>query len=111
MSHEVKTLCPYCGVGCGILARTDGRKITGIRGDPKHPANFGRLCQKGSTVAQTVDVASRLRHAMVREERGGPPIAVAPAKAVARVARQLDGILQRHGPQAIAFYLSGQLTT
>ena len=111
MAREIKTLCPYCGVGCGLLAKTDGRRITAVRGDPHHPANFGRLCQKGSTVAKTVDVATRLRHAMVREARGGARLAVSPAKAIAHVARKLNGILQSHGPQAIAFYLSGQLTT
>jgi sulfite reductase (NADPH) flavoprotein alpha-component len=111
MSHEIRTLCPYCGVGCGILARSDGRRITGLRGDPHHPANFGRLCQKGSTVARTVDVATRLRHAMLRETRDASPVAVSTGKAVAHVARRLEAILQHHGPQAIAFYLSGQLTT
>jgi anaerobic selenocysteine-containing dehydrogenase len=111
MSHEVKTLCPYCGVGCGILAKTDGRRVTGIRGDPAHPANFGRLCQKGATVANTLDVATRLRHAMVRESRDEKRLAVSPGKAISHVARKLDLILQSHGPQAIGFYLSGQLTT
>ena len=53
MKREVKTLCPYCGVGCGILATTDGKQILKVRGDPSHPANFGRLCQKGASVAQT----------------------------------------------------------
>ncbi len=111
MAHELRTLCPYCGVGCGILAKTDGSRITGVRGDPQHPANFGRLCQKGSTIAKTVDVSTRLRHAMIRERRGENPIAISPGKAIAHVARKLDAILQTHGPQAIAFYLSGQLTT
>jgi anaerobic selenocysteine-containing dehydrogenase len=112
MGREVRTLCPYCGVGCGILAKTDNRgRITAVRGDPHHPANFGRLCQKGSTVAKTVDVATRLRHAMVRETREGQRLAVSPAKAIGHVARRLEAILQSHGPQAIAFYLSGQLTT
>lgn len=111
MRNEVRTLCPYCGVGCGILAKTDGSRITAVRGDPQHPANFGRLCQKGAMVAKTVDVATRLRHAMIRDARDSTPLAVAPAKAVAHVARKLDAILQAHGPQAIAFYLSGQLTT
>ena len=50
---EVKTTCPYCGVGCGVLATTDGKRITAVRGDPEHPANFGRLCTKGSTLHLT----------------------------------------------------------
>jgi sulfite reductase (NADPH) flavoprotein alpha-component len=111
MAHDVRTLCPYCGVGCGIIAKTDGRRILKVRGDPHHPANFGRLCQKGATVAKTVDVATRLRHAMLRESRGETRLAVSVGKAVAHVARRLEAVLQAHGPQAIAFYLSGQLTT
>jgi anaerobic selenocysteine-containing dehydrogenase len=113
MAREVRTLCPYCGVGCGVLAKADARgRIIAVRGDPHHPANFGRLCQKGSTIAKTVDVATRLRHAMLRETRGaGSRLAVSPAKAIGHVARRLESILQSHGPQAIAFYLSGQLTT
>jgi sulfite reductase (NADPH) flavoprotein alpha-component len=108
---ELKTLCPYCGVGCGILAGTDGARITKVRGDPQHPANLGKLCQKGSTVAQTVDGPTRLRYAMMRGTRKEPLLAVSPSKAIAEASRRLGDILQAHGPQAIAFYLSGQLTT
>ena len=46
----VRTTCPYCGVGCGVVIESDGEQITGVRGDPDHPANFGRLCTKGSTL-------------------------------------------------------------
>ncbi len=108
---EIKTLCPYCGVGCGLLASTDGSRITKIKGDPHHPANFGRLCAKGSTVAQTVDSPTRLRYAMTRATRQEPLLAVASGSAVALAAERLDAILQKDGPQAIGFYLSGQLTT
>ena len=110
-SREVKTLCPYCGVGCGILATTDGTSVSKIRGDPDHPANFGKLCPKGATVAQTLDVRTRLRTAMIRPPKGGEPQPVPSGEAIEHVARRLDDILQSHGPQAIAFYLSGQLTT
>ena len=108
---EIRTVCPYCGVGCGLLAATDGSRVTAVRGDPHHPANFGRLCAKGSTVAQTVDAPSRLRHAMMRSSRDDPLQAVSASRAIVSVADRLEGVLQRNGPQAIAFYLSGQLTT
>ena len=108
---ELKTLCPYCGVGCGILAATDGARITKVRGDPQHPANLGKLCQKGATVAQTVDAPTRLRYAMMRGGRKEPLLAVSPSRAIAEASKRLGDILQAHGPQAIAFYLSGQLTT
>src|SRR5947209_16920708 len=110
---DVRTLCPYCGVGCGILARGDGTMITKVRGDPHHPANFGKLCQKGSTVALTVNAPTRLRYAMARRDgrRGDPLIAIPSHRAVALAAERLNDVLQKHGPHAIAFYLSGQMTT
>ena len=51
---EIKTTCCYCGVGCGMIATTDGKQITAVRGDPDHPANFGRLCTKGSSLHLTM---------------------------------------------------------
>lgn len=109
-TRDVKTLCPYCGVGCGLIATTDGRQIVRVRGDKAHPANFGKLCPKGATVAQTVNVSSRLRHAMIRES--GTPFQIASnARAIDHVAEELNRIRSAHGPEAIAFYLSGQLTT
>ncbi len=110
-AHDVKTLCPYCGVGCGLIATTDGERLLSVRGDPDHPANFGRLCPKGATVAQTVDVTTRLRAARVRERQADPFAAVSADAAVRHVAERLDRVLQSHGPQGIAFYLSGQMTT
>jgi len=65
MAQQRKTLCPYCGVGCGLIATTDGSRVLKVRGDPSHPANFGKVCPKGGTVAQTVNVPTRLRYAMV----------------------------------------------
>ena len=110
MSREIKTLCPYCGVGCGLLANSDGVRISKIRGDPKHPANFGKLCPKGATVAQTLDVPNRLKSAFIRES-GGSLTAVAPSKAINYVADKLTHILRTYGPDSIAFYLSGQMTS
>ncbi|HEX8916488.1 MAG TPA: nitrate reductase [Humisphaera sp.] len=111
MSRETPTLCPYCGVGCGLLAATDGGRITRVRGNPKHPANLGRICPKGGTVGLTVNVPNRLRYAMVRDAKGAPPRVVSRETAVRQVADAFDRILQRHGPGAVGFYLSGQLTT
>ena len=59
-----KTTCPYCGVGCGVLASADGT----IKGDPDHPANFGRLCSKGTALGETIDLDGRLLHPMVKGE-------------------------------------------
>ena len=96
---EVKTLCPYCGVGCGLLVKTDGKQIVKVRGDPDHPANFGRICAKGCTVAQTVDVKTRARWAMLRESRDYAPAAVTPDRAVSYVADRLNAIREQQGSQ------------
>src|SRR4030081_3423574 len=63
----VRTACPYCGVGCGVLAKPDGRGGAVIAGDPAHPANFGRLCSKGSALGETLALETRLLHPMLRQ--------------------------------------------
>ncbi|MBN8494700.1 MAG: hypothetical protein J0M00_25060, partial [Burkholderiales bacterium] len=57
MRSETRSTCPYCGVGCGVIIEAQGGQITGVRGDPEHPANFGRLCTKGSTLHLTATAA------------------------------------------------------
>ncbi len=106
----IRTSCPYCGVGCGLLAAPDGRGAATISGDPKHPANFGRVCSKGAALGETLDLAGRLVHPMLRQ-RDGTLARVDWSSALNRVAGELDRILERHGPEAVAFYLSGQLLT
>ena len=59
-AHETRSTCPYCGVGCGVIIKSTGAQITGVRGDPDHPANFGRLCTKGSTLHLTATAAVQL---------------------------------------------------
>ncbi len=66
----VRTTCPYCGVGCGLLARPDGYGGAAITGDPAHPANFGRICSKGSALGETLGLAERLLHPMLRQAGG-----------------------------------------
>ncbi len=66
----VRTTCPYCGVGCGVLAKPDGRGGAAIAGDPDHPANFGRLCSKGSALGETLGLDGRLLYPMLRQADG-----------------------------------------
>ena len=66
----VRTTCPYCGVGCGLLARPDGYGGAAITGDPAHPANFGRICSKGSALGETLGLTERLLHPMLRQPDG-----------------------------------------
>lgn len=96
-----KTTCPYCGVGCGVLAGSDGT----IKGDPDHPANYGRLCSKGSALGETIDLEGRLL---------APKIAGQNAdwdSALDLVATKFSDAIRDHGPDSVAFYVSGQLLT
>jgi assimilatory nitrate reductase catalytic subunit len=106
----IRTTCPYCGVGCGVLAKPDGRGGAVIAGDPDHPANFGRLCSKGSALGETLGLATRLLHPMQRQ-RDGQLARVTWDIALDAVAQGFARTIKEHGPDAVAFYLSGQLLT
>ena len=104
MTGAVRTTCPYCGVGCGILATPDGRGGVAIAGDPDHPANFGRLCSKGSALGQTVSLDGRLltpAHPRPRRRLGRGPRPRSPAASAATAPRA----------GCVAIYGSGQLLT
>src|SRR3979490_744211 len=109
-SGATRTTCPYCGVGCGVLATPDGNGGAAIAGDPLHPANFGRLCSKGSALGETLGLEDRLPHPMIRCSKGTME-QVAWTDALDHVAHRLKHIVARDGPGAVAFYLSGQLLT
>ncbi|MGE3772277.1 MAG: molybdopterin-dependent oxidoreductase [Gammaproteobacteria bacterium] len=106
-----RSTCPYCGVGCGVLIETDGRRLLGVRGDPAHPSNRGRLCTKGSTLHLTGGAQGRLLHPSLRRDRAGPHVRVGWDEIIALLAERYAGILARRGPDALGFYLSGQLLT
>ncbi len=103
--HSTKTTCPYCGVGCGILAEAspDGKVV--VRGDPDHPANFGRLCSKGSALGETVDLDDRLLYPEVYSQRTSWDAALE------LIASRFSETIAKHGPDSVAFYVSGQLLT
>ncbi len=112
---DTRSTCPYCGVGCGVIIESSGMQITGVRGDPQHPANFGRLCTKGSTLhltaSHSVTQQTRLLQPMQRLQRGQPPVAIAWESALDLAAERLASIHQAHGADAIGVYISGQLLT
>ncbi|MDO8456072.1 MAG: molybdopterin-dependent oxidoreductase [Burkholderiaceae bacterium] len=112
---ETKSTCPYCGVGCGVIIESSGDQITGVRGDPLHPANFGRLCSKGSTLHLTATAAvtlqTRLLHPMRREQRGLVPNRITWDSALDSAAQKFAQVITDHGPDAVGFYISGQLLT
>jgi len=106
----VKTTCAYCGVGCGVLAEIDpdqtgSQQALRIQGDPAHPANFGRLCVKGSALGETVRPEGRLLYPSIGGVRADW------AQATTYIADQLRSVIDSHGAEAVAFYVSGQLLT
>ncbi|MDJ0832434.1 MAG: molybdopterin-dependent oxidoreductase [Gammaproteobacteria bacterium] len=105
MTTTINTTCPYCGVGCGIEVNLlDNGKVK-IQGDKSHPANFGRLCSKGTALAQTLDLSERLLHPQVSGQQTDWD------SALAVVADKFQQIIDSDGPDAVAFYVSGQLLT
>ncbi len=108
---ESKSACPYCGTGCGVIIEHDGQRITGVRGDPDHPANFGQLCSKGNTLHLSSAGEDRARAPLQhrRDSEDWSPLAW--PQALSRIARQWAEIIHTQGPQAVALYVSGQLPT
>ncbi len=107
--QSVKTVCPYCGVGCGMVLQVEGDKVVKLAGDKDHPTNFGRLCTKGSTAAKAISGTGRMERAALRANRKADQLPVPIDKAIEQTATRLRAIIDEHGPNAVAFYVSGQL--
>ncbi|MCY7314738.1 MAG: molybdopterin-dependent oxidoreductase [Rubrivivax sp.] len=106
---ETKSTCPYCGVGCGVIIESAGPQITGVRGDPDHPANFGRLCSKGQALHLTA-TAPITQHVRLQQPRlRGRDVSW--DEALDTAADTFARIATEHGPDALGFYISGQLLT
>jgi assimilatory nitrate reductase catalytic subunit len=105
LSAPIRTTCPYCGVGCGVLARPDGAGGLTVQGDPDHPANLGRLCSKGSALGETLSLQGRL----LAPRAYGHEVSWDAATTL--VAERFQAVIAEHGPEAVAFYVSGQLLT
>ncbi|MFW7381539.1 MAG: molybdopterin oxidoreductase family protein [Oligoflexus sp.] len=102
--QTVQTTCAYCGVGCGLLMEpdTDAWKA---KPDPKHPANLGRICHKGASLGQSLAAEGRILQASFRGQ------SLSPDQATTMIAERFQDIIATHGPEAIAFYVSGQMLT
>ncbi|OWT69182.1 MULTISPECIES: nitrate reductase [unclassified Achromobacter] len=121
------SICCYCGTGCGVRVHTEAGRVTGVSGDNNHPSSLGKLCSKGRSLADTVrDDGARVLHAQWRDpsdrgnqgdrsdaggRRNAPRQKIALDAAMDLAADRLADIIRRHGPDAVAFYLSGQLLT
>ena len=108
---ETRSTCCYCGVGCGVIVESDGKQVTGVRGDPEHPANFGRLCTKGAALHLTMDPSYRLLYPELRTERTEPRRRASWDEAMSLAAERFRRCVAEHGPDSVAFYISGQLLT
>jgi len=104
-NRTVRTTCPYCGVGCGVLAEATSDGAVSVRGDPDHPANYGRLCSKGSALAETIDLDGRLLSPKIHGRTTGWDAALD------LVATTFSRTIEEYGPNSVAFYVSGQLLT
>lgn len=103
--------CCYCGVGCGVLIEHDDERILGVSGDPAHPANFGKLCSKGSTLHLTGDLAARALYPELRLGKGLARARTDWDSALDHAASVFADTIAEHGPDSVAFYISGQLLT
>ncbi|MEO0701922.1 MAG: molybdopterin-dependent oxidoreductase [Pseudomonadota bacterium] len=103
--RRIKSTCPYCGVGCGVILTPDTAGGVMVEGDPEHPANKGRLCSKGMALGETVDLEGRLLAPLVAGVAAGWD------EALGLVAQRFSDTIARHGPDSVAFYVSGQLLT
>ncbi|WP_440823838.1 molybdopterin-dependent oxidoreductase [Psychrobacter cryohalolentis] len=134
-TSTIRTTCPYCGVGCGVLASVNATGVVSVKGDPEHPANFGKLCSKGSALAQTLGSERRLTEPYYQNKLASmaqqQPItydshaysATAALNNLAStvptdwngvlndIATRLNDTIAKHGRDSIMFYVSGQLLT
>ncbi|MDH0301184.1 MULTISPECIES: bifunctional nitrate reductase/sulfite reductase flavoprotein subunit alpha [unclassified Pseudomonas] len=108
-SSEVRSVCPYCGVGCGIVMSVSDGKVVKVSGDKQHPSNFGRLCTKGQT-AHLPLASGRMVQAFVRRQRRQEPVRASLDAAIAETAGRLRAIIDSHGADAVALYVSGQMS-
>lgn len=108
---QTKSTCCYCGVGCGVIIHSDNNQIIDVKGDPDHPANFGRLCTKGATLHLTAKLDNRLLYPEMRSSRDAQRQTASWDDSLDFVADKFADTIKKHGPDSVAFYISGQLLT
>lgn len=110
-NKSVRSVCPYCGVGCGVILETHKGKVAKVKGDPEHPANRGKLCTKGMNLHKTIHTPDRLTRPLMRPARSDSFLPVSWDAALDRIAQTFQSLIGQHGPESVAFYISGQLLT
>jgi len=110
-SVSIKSACCYCGTGCGVIIEAEGGRISDVRGDPDHPANFGKLCSKGAALALSAGLEGRARYPELRVSRQATRQRASWEVALDHAAQRFAKTIREHGPDSVAFYVSGQLLT
>ena len=122
MSEPIKTLCPYCGVGCGlevlppaqpgkeINRDSQGNPIWKVKGDRAHPSSKGKVCVKGGTIAESLD-KDRLKYPMMRDSLAQELRRVSWDEALDKIASRIQAVKASQGAEAICMYGSGQFQT
>ncbi|MFT4021433.1 MAG: molybdopterin-dependent oxidoreductase [Acinetobacter sp.] len=110
MAESIKTVCPYCGVGCGMILQVDNGQVVKLSGHKEHPTNYGRLCTKGSSAHQALRQSGRMEKAYIRKQYPGERIATTSQLAITQTAQRLRQIIDKDGPNAVSFYVSGQMS-
>src|SRR2546426_1533022 len=107
---ETKSTCCYCGVGCGVVIASEGERIVGVRGDPDHPANFGRLCTKGSTLhlsaRPVLQQQARALFPEMRTARSAQRERASWDRTLDFIAQKFAETIRQHGPDSVGFYIS-----
>ena len=111
MTRSVRTGCPYCGTGCGLIADVAHGRVTGVRGDPGHPVSRGATCRKPLRLPEALSAPDRATQPLWRPSRDARWEPQTWRRAIGRLTRALREVADRHGPDAIALYVSGQLLT
>ncbi|WP_417776888.1 molybdopterin-dependent oxidoreductase [Stutzerimonas xanthomarina] len=111
MRQTTASTCCYCGVGCGVLIEHDGERVLDVTGDPSHPANHGKLCSKGSALHLTGDLDARALYPELRLGKGLARARTSWDSALDHAANMFAKTIAEHGPNSVAFYISGQLLT
>ncbi|HLF78810.1 MAG TPA: molybdopterin-dependent oxidoreductase, partial [Dehalococcoidia bacterium] len=110
-TRTVRSVCPYCAVGCGLLVDVSDGAVRQVRGDPHHASNFGHLCAKGALLGEMLSTPDRLLYPQIRETLNQPFRRASWDEAIDFVATHFESIIEHEGPDAVAFYGSGQLPT
>jgi formate dehydrogenase alpha subunit len=108
---SVRSICPYCAVGCGLILEVQNGVMKSVRGDRAHPANHGALCRKGALLNEVLDTPDRLLWPQVRDSLDEPFRRATWDEAIDFIAQRFTRLIDREGPDSVAFYGSGQLIT